>query len=264
MFPKGTRQLAIESAVAWVGERLNGEDGLGAIFPAMANSVMMYDALGYPPDHPQRAIARRSIEKLLVVHADEAYCQPCVSPIWDTGLACHALLETGDDEALRRVAKGLQWLRAASRFSTCRATGSRAGRMCGRAAGRSSMPTRIIPMSTTPRWWRWRWTARSGSIRGSIIAGDRAGAGMDPRSAEQERRLGRVRCRQRISLSQPHPVRRPRRLARSADRGRHRALRVDAGAARRDAAELARGCGRGGLSQAHAARRRAAGTAAGA
>jgi squalene-hopene/tetraprenyl-beta-curcumene cyclase len=109
-FPKAARQRAIERAVAWVVERLNGEDGLGAIFPAMANSVMMFDALGYPPDHPQRAIARKSVEKLLVVHPHEAYCQPCVSPIWDTGLACHALLETGDDEALRRVAKGLDWL----------------------------------------------------------------------------------------------------------------------------------------------------------
>jgi len=110
VFPKGPRQRAIDAAVAWVGERLNGEDGLGAIFPAMANSVMMYDALGYAPDHPQRAIARLSIEKLLVVHPDEAYCQPCVSPIWDTGLASHALLETGDPEAQKSVAKGLQWL----------------------------------------------------------------------------------------------------------------------------------------------------------
>jgi squalene-hopene/tetraprenyl-beta-curcumene cyclase len=110
LFPKGPRQRAIDAAVAWVGERLNGEDGLGAIFPAMANSVMMYDALGYAPDHPQRAIARLSIEKLLVVHPDEAYCQPCVSPIWDTGLASHALLETGDPEAQKSVAKGLQWL----------------------------------------------------------------------------------------------------------------------------------------------------------
>jgi squalene-hopene/tetraprenyl-beta-curcumene cyclase len=110
MFPKKKHKLAIESAVAWVEERLNGEDGLGAIYPAMANSVMMYDALGYPPDHPPRAVARRSIEKLLVVHPDEAYLQPCVSPIWDTGLACHALLETGDDEAQGRVTKGLQWL----------------------------------------------------------------------------------------------------------------------------------------------------------
>ncbi|MBN8965181.1 MAG: squalene--hopene cyclase, partial [Rhizobiales bacterium] len=110
VFPKKTRQRAIDRAVAWVGERLNGEDGLGAIFPAMANSVMMYDTLGYPPDHPQRAIARLSIEKLLVVHEHEAYCQPCVSPIWDTGLASHALLETGDAEAQARATEGLKWL----------------------------------------------------------------------------------------------------------------------------------------------------------
>src|SRR6202034_2334634 len=44
LFPKRMRTRAIDRAVAWVGERLNGEDGLGAIFPAMANSVMMYAA----------------------------------------------------------------------------------------------------------------------------------------------------------------------------------------------------------------------------
>jgi squalene-hopene/tetraprenyl-beta-curcumene cyclase len=110
LFPKRTRQRAIDRAVAWVEERLNGEDGLGAIYPAMANSVMMYDALGFPESHPQRAIARRSVEKLLVVHEHEAYCQPCVSPIWDTGLVCHALMETGDGEARQGAAKGLGWL----------------------------------------------------------------------------------------------------------------------------------------------------------
>ncbi|MFY9692267.1 MAG: squalene--hopene cyclase, partial [Xanthobacteraceae bacterium] len=110
LFPKRTRQRAIDRAVAWVGERLNGEDGLGAIFPAMANSVMMYAALGYPEDHPQRAIARKSIEKLVVVHDEEAYCQPCVSPIWDTGLACHALLEAGGERVVAQVRRGLDWL----------------------------------------------------------------------------------------------------------------------------------------------------------
>ena len=103
-------QRAIDRAVAWVGERLNGEDGLGAIFPAMANSVMMFDALGYPESHPQRAIARKSVEKLLIVHEHEAYCQPCVSPIWDTGLICHALLEAGGERAAAQVKKGLDWL----------------------------------------------------------------------------------------------------------------------------------------------------------
>jgi squalene-hopene/tetraprenyl-beta-curcumene cyclase len=110
LFPNGLRRRAIARAEAWVRERLNGEDGLGAIFPAMANSVMMFDALGYPPDYPDRAIARRSVEKLLVVQPHEAYCQPCVSPIWDTGLACHALLETGDPEAMRCAGMGLEWL----------------------------------------------------------------------------------------------------------------------------------------------------------
>jgi squalene-hopene/tetraprenyl-beta-curcumene cyclase len=105
-----SRQRAIDRAVAWVGERLNGEDGLGGIFPAMANSVMMFDVLGLPESHPQRAIARASVEKLLVVHEHEAYCQPCVSPIWDTGLACHALLEAGGKRAVAQVKKGLDWL----------------------------------------------------------------------------------------------------------------------------------------------------------
>jgi squalene-hopene/tetraprenyl-beta-curcumene cyclase len=109
-FPARWRQRAIERARAWVVERLNGEDGLGAIFPAMANSVMMFDVLGYPENHPQRAIARRSVEKLLVVHEQEAYCQPCVSPIWDTGLTCHALLELGDAHSVRQACKGLEWL----------------------------------------------------------------------------------------------------------------------------------------------------------
>jgi squalene-hopene/tetraprenyl-beta-curcumene cyclase len=109
-FPKASHQRAFDRAVAWVSERLNGEDGLGAIFPAMANSVMMFDVLGYPESHPQRAVARKSIEKLLAVHEHEAYCQPCVSPIWDTGLVCHALLEVGGERATAEAKRGLDWL----------------------------------------------------------------------------------------------------------------------------------------------------------
>jgi squalene-hopene/tetraprenyl-beta-curcumene cyclase len=110
-FPKRMHQRAIDSAVAWVSERLNGEDGLGAIFPAMANSVMMFDVLGFPENEPPRAIARTSVEKLLAVHEHEAYCQPCVSPIWDTGLVCHALLEVGGDKVVDDVKRGLDWLK---------------------------------------------------------------------------------------------------------------------------------------------------------
>ena len=111
IFPARSRKRAIDKAVAFVTERLNGEDGLGAIFPAMANSVMMFDALGYPPDHPDVKVARASIDKLLVIKPDEAYCQPCVSPVWDTVLTCHALMETAASGAAARVKKGLDWLK---------------------------------------------------------------------------------------------------------------------------------------------------------
>jgi len=77
----------------------------------MANSVLMFDALGYPADHPDRAIARSSLEKLLVVKDDEAYCQPCLSPVWDTALAAHTLLEVGGAEAETSARRGLDWLK---------------------------------------------------------------------------------------------------------------------------------------------------------
>jgi squalene-hopene/tetraprenyl-beta-curcumene cyclase len=95
LFPAAPRRRAIAAAVAFVTERLNGEEGLGAIYPAMANTVMMFDALGYPAEHPDARGAWASVRKLLVVTEDQAYCQPCLSPIWDTSLAGHALAEAG-------------------------------------------------------------------------------------------------------------------------------------------------------------------------
>jgi len=109
-FPNGLHQRCIDKAVAWVTERLNGEDGLGAIYPAMANSVMMYECLGYPKDDPNLVIAKQSVEKLVAVDEKYTYCQPCVSPVWDTSLACHALIESGEPEAIARARRGLEWL----------------------------------------------------------------------------------------------------------------------------------------------------------
>src|SRR5438270_5295949 len=110
MFPKSLRKRAIDAALAFTEERLNGEDGMGAIYPPMANIVMMYDALGKDETYPPRAITRRGIDKLLVIKDDEAYCQPCVSPVWDTTLTAHALLEAGCDRAVPAAKQGLDWL----------------------------------------------------------------------------------------------------------------------------------------------------------
>src|SRR5215813_5693771 len=109
-FPKVLRQRAIEAALAFTEERLNGEDGMGAIYPPMANIVMMYDALGKDENYPPRAITRRGLDKLLVVREDEAYCQPCVSPVWDTALTCHAMHEAGGEAAVAKAREALDWL----------------------------------------------------------------------------------------------------------------------------------------------------------
>ncbi|MGH7728946.1 MAG: squalene--hopene cyclase, partial [Vulcanimicrobiaceae bacterium] len=110
LVPKALRARAIRAAERFVRTHLNGEDGLGAIFPAMANALMALDALGYPPTHPERMLAKRALEKLLVVGEREAYCQPCVSPIWDSALAAHALLETGSDAGREAATHACAWL----------------------------------------------------------------------------------------------------------------------------------------------------------
>ena len=108
-FPRKTRENSIHRAVEFITERLNGDDGLGAIYPAMANSVMMYDTLGFPHDHPNFAIAWAAVNKLLVVREEEAYCQPCLSPIWDTSLVGHAIAETEGAQS-PAIAAACDWL----------------------------------------------------------------------------------------------------------------------------------------------------------
>jgi len=109
-FPKRARDKAVDLAKCWVDQRLNGEDGLGGIFPAMVNAVLMYDVLGVPKDDPRVVTAKKAVRKLLVIKDDKAYCQPCLSPVWDTSLAAHALLETGSEESMAAAAKAADWL----------------------------------------------------------------------------------------------------------------------------------------------------------
>ncbi len=86
------RAKAIAVAVAYVEERLNGENGLGAIYPAMGYSLMMFDALGRGAEDPAMQMIWNALDGLVVDLPDESYCQPCLSPVWDTALAGHAMM----------------------------------------------------------------------------------------------------------------------------------------------------------------------------
>ncbi|TVR84016.1 MAG: squalene--hopene cyclase [Rhodospirillales bacterium] len=109
--PKFLERKAIARAMAFVQTRLNGEDGLGGIFPAMANAVMAFDALGYSRDHPDYVTARAAIQGLLSRESGETMCQPCLSPVWDTSLALHTLLEAGCEPDNHAVRNATDWLR---------------------------------------------------------------------------------------------------------------------------------------------------------
>ncbi|MGH7122706.1 MAG: squalene--hopene cyclase [Acetobacteraceae bacterium] len=105
VFPRFLRRRAVARAVTFVAARLNGDDGLGGIYPAMANTVMMFDALGMAG--ADSTTAWRAVQKLLVIGSDRAWCQPCLSPVWDTALAGHALFEAGESAA---AAAAAEWL----------------------------------------------------------------------------------------------------------------------------------------------------------
>jgi squalene-hopene/tetraprenyl-beta-curcumene cyclase len=111
IMPMGPRRRGLDKALSWCMTRLNGDDGLGAIFPPMANLLMALDSLGYSSDHEVRKTVRRSLDMLLTEPENGSqYCQPCVSPIWDTGLAALAMMETGEDTDGEGLAPTNAWM----------------------------------------------------------------------------------------------------------------------------------------------------------
>jgi squalene-hopene/tetraprenyl-beta-curcumene cyclase len=109
--PTKIRRLAVKRAEEWFTERLNGIDGLGGIFPAMVNAHEALACLGYPSDHPYRLTTKEALENLLVIGGETAFCQPCMSPVWDTALSCLALQEETAGMASENVLHALDWLR---------------------------------------------------------------------------------------------------------------------------------------------------------
>jgi squalene-hopene/tetraprenyl-beta-curcumene cyclase len=115
---RSVRDRAVQCAARWMMARMHGTGGLGAIYPAMANSILALRCLGYGADHPLIAKALREIEELEVYgstvtpqgRVETLHLQPCFSPIWDTALFINAAIEAGlpqDDPALLKAG---EWL----------------------------------------------------------------------------------------------------------------------------------------------------------
>ncbi|MBM4125607.1 MAG: squalene--hopene cyclase, partial [Nitrospira sp.] len=117
---RALRNAAVRKAAEWMMAHVQGSGGLGAIYPAMANSVVAMRCLGYGVDHPSVVKALREIEDLEVYDtvkdgreaAETLHLQPCFSPVWDTALLINALVEAGLPSQHPALHKAATWLKS--------------------------------------------------------------------------------------------------------------------------------------------------------
>ena len=112
LVPRFVRCYSIRRCKHWFLQRMNKEHGIGGIFPAMVNVYESLIAMDYPKDHPKVIQARQAIDTLLVKRGNSMYCQPCVSPVWDTCLASQAMIETETGSNITdEIEHALDWLK---------------------------------------------------------------------------------------------------------------------------------------------------------
>ncbi len=104
------RRVALKRAGDWMIERLAESDGLSAILPAMANSALALKLLGHDQSHPLLAEALRHLNDLCIAEGNTIRVQPCISPVWDTVLAAHALFQSGTPAGDPALARAVTWL----------------------------------------------------------------------------------------------------------------------------------------------------------
>ena len=103
---KPTRRQAIKRAEKWVLEHQEADGGWGGIQPPWVYSLMALSSLGYPADHPVIAKGLAGLDRFAIEEGETLRIQACVSPLWDTGLAMLALLDSDarpDDPTLVRA-----------------------------------------------------------------------------------------------------------------------------------------------------------------
>jgi squalene-hopene/tetraprenyl-beta-curcumene cyclase len=107
---KPLRDLALRRARQWMLEHLERSDGLGAIYPAMMNSIFALVAMGHSADDPLTAREIRQLARFELEEEDTIRLQPCFSPIWDTAVAMVALEEAGLPPNHPALVRAARWM----------------------------------------------------------------------------------------------------------------------------------------------------------
>ncbi|HEY0393140.1 MAG TPA: squalene--hopene cyclase [Candidatus Elarobacter sp.] len=106
--PFRARGLAL--AEQWTVERQEHTGDWGGIIPAMLNAMLGLRAIGYDAGDPVVVRGWSAIGGFTIT-ANGAYrVQPCISPVWDTGLAVRALADAGVARDDPRLVNAVSWL----------------------------------------------------------------------------------------------------------------------------------------------------------
>ncbi len=107
---KPLRRAALKKAEAWVLSHQEDEGDFGGIQPAMLNSLLALHFLGYSHDHPVVVKGMEAVDRFLIDCGDHISLQACVSPLWDTAIACNALLDSGLPADHPALVKAAEWM----------------------------------------------------------------------------------------------------------------------------------------------------------
>jgi len=107
---KPLRRRALRQAEKWLLEHLERSEGLGAIYPAMVNSVFALRAMGLAADDPVTCREIDHLAQFEIEEGDTLRMQPCVSPVWDTAVTMFSLQEAGLPPDHPALVKAAGWL----------------------------------------------------------------------------------------------------------------------------------------------------------
>jgi len=101
---------ALSLSEKWVMDHQEPSGDWGGIQPAMLNSILALNCLGYSNDHPAVQKGLDALANFCIESEDNIVLQSCISPIWDTALALKGLIDAEVPPDHPALVKATQWL----------------------------------------------------------------------------------------------------------------------------------------------------------
>lgn len=104
------RRRALKKSEQWLLQRMEGSDGVAAIFPGILYSLIALKSLGYTNESPEIQKCRRDLVTHMHLDNDEVRIEPCLSPVWDTAIVSICLRESGVPAEHPQLTRAASWM----------------------------------------------------------------------------------------------------------------------------------------------------------